>query len=98
MKDDTDKSILPLLICIGLYLILGFFIRINEGPIRWYHELVFAPLGIITLMMNLISLEYIEYKLCKWGMYKNKANGVALGIWSGFLFLWYIVFIAPSIH
>jgi hypothetical protein len=95
MKNKTDESTPIFLICIGLYFIIGLFAKFTDvlkGPIRWYHIVIIAPIGILGIIMQIYPYYYIKAKLKEWGMFENKADSIAAGFWIGCLILWYFIF------
>lgn len=92
--EEEEYSTTIFLFCIAFYLTIGFlivFTDILNFPMKWYHYIIMAPMGIIGFLFQLYPGQYIEYKLKKWGLHKDKANSVAFGSWYGFLILWALI-------
>jgi len=95
MRSKSEGSTPLFLICIGLYLVIGLFVKFTDvlkEPMRWYHIVIFAPLGMVGIVMQAYPYFYIKAKLKEWGMYESIADRTAAVFWILCLIIWYFIF------
>lgn len=85
----SEESTPLFLICIGSYLGFGLIWKFTEIGREWY---VIIPIGIFGLLKIMYPWEYVEAKLRKWGMLKDKAEIIAGVFWLSCLMIFLLIF------
>lgn len=92
---EANQSTWGFITCIGIYLAVGFLIKFTtlfDAEVKWWSIIFLIPAMLISWLVQIYPITYIENKFTSWGMKKDKAHQVADGFWICFNTAWALVF------